>query len=104
MDSYNPEFENLLAMEIDIVFLTTEENCIPLREKGICAIPLRFYTYKEVIDSAKHLGEIVGRDCKKNVDNWLKDLDIAIGTIQEKIKTIDDFEKPIVYELSLIHI
>lgn len=99
MDSYNPEFENLLAMDIDIVFLTTEENCIPLREKGICAIPLRFYTYKEVIDSAKLLGEIFGRDCKKNVDNWLKDLDIAIGTIQEKIKTIDDFEKPIVYEV-----
>ena len=68
MDSYNPEFENLLAMDIDIVFLTTEENCIPLREKGICAIPLRFYTYKEVIDSAKLLGQIFGRDCKKNVN------------------------------------
>lgn len=99
MDSYNPEFENLLSMDIDIVFLTTEENCIPLREKGICAIPLRFYTYEEVIASANLLGEIFGKDCKKVADNWLKDLDIAIGTIQEKIKTIDDFEKPIVYEV-----
>ncbi len=99
MDSYNPEFENLMEMDIDLVFLTTEENCIPLREKGICAIPLRFYTYQEVIESAKLLGEIFGTDCKKKSNIWIKELESTIHLMQKKIEKIPENEKPVVYEV-----
>lgn len=47
LDSYAPEAEALIAMDADVVFLTSEEPCEALHEKGVCAVCLRFYSLEE---------------------------------------------------------
>lgn len=99
LDSYAPEAENLISLDADIVFLPSEENCEPLREKGICAVCLRFYSIEETKQAVNLLGDIFGEDVSEKGDKWLNELDSTISEVDNLLSTEDFSNKKSVYEV-----
>jgi iron complex transport system substrate-binding protein len=99
LDSYQPEAESLISMGIDLIFVPTQERASALREKGICAVCIRFYSPDEIKQGVKLLGEIFGEKVKERGNKWIKLLDDTIKTIGLKWENIDDSEKPVAYEI-----
>jgi len=99
IDSFEPEAESLIAMDVDIVFLPDPNVCKALREKGVCAICLRVYNTEEVKNAAKLLGEIFGGKVQEKAELWLKRFDESILELEKKFKDIPLEERPVVYEI-----
>ena len=99
LQSYTPEAESLIALGTDVIFVPSQERAVELRNKGIVAITIRFYTPKEVEDSVKLLGNIFGGEVKEKGNEWLADWRQAKEQIAEKITDIAENEKPVVYEV-----
>jgi len=99
LDSYAPEAENLISLDADIVFLPSEENCEPLREKGICAVCLRFYSIEETKQAVSLLGDIFGGDVSEKGDKWLGELDSTISEVTDLLSDNGLNNKKSVYEV-----
>lgn len=99
LDSYVPEAEILLSLDADIVFLPSEENCEPLREKGICAICLRFYSIEETKAAVNLLGDIFGGAVAEKGDKWLNELEYTISEVNYLLSTNDLEDTKTVYEI-----
>lgn len=99
LDSYAPEAENLISIDADIVFLPSEENCEPLREKGICAVCLRFYSIEETKQAVNLLGDIFGGDVSEKGDKWLSELDFTISEVNNLLSDNGLNDKKSVYEV-----
>lgn len=98
-DSYEPESEALIALNTDIIFVPSSERAESLREKGICAITIRYYNPDEVLYAAKMLGQIFGGTAKEKSEEWIEDFNSARESVSEKISDISDDKKPVVYEI-----
>lgn len=98
-DSYEPEAEALIAMNTDIIFVPSRERAVALREKGICALTIRYYTPDEVVVAAEMLGQIFGDIAKTKSDAWISDFNIAREEITKKTSKITESEKPVAYEI-----
>lgn len=99
LDNYEPEAEGMYALDADIVFLPSEENCIPLREKGICAVCLRYYNIEETKRAAELLGEIFGGEVESNSKKWLSELDQTISEVDSLLAETSTEDKKSVYEI-----
>lgn len=99
IDSYEPEAESLLAMNVDIVFLPDPNICAGLREKGVCAVCLRVYNSEEVKGAAKLLGEVFGGEVAEKSKNWLTAFEESIADIATKVEDVPFEERPVVYEI-----
>lgn len=98
-DNYTPEAESLIAIDTDIIFVPSQERAVALREKGICAITIRFYTPNEVKKSVQLLGEIFGGEALIKAEQWLNYFESTIDEIGKKIKDVKEEDKPVVYEI-----
>ena len=99
LDSYAPEAENLISLDADIVFLPSEENCEPLREKGICAVCLRFYSIEETKQAVNLLGDIFGGEVSEKSDKWLSELDSTISEVTDLLSDNGLNDRKSVYEV-----
>ena len=98
-DSYEPEAESLIELGTDIIFVPSRERAIALREKGICAVTIRYYTPDEMIYAAEMLGEIFGGTAKTKAASWINDFNQARNDIGQKISDVAEEEKPVSYEI-----
>lgn len=98
-DSYEPEAEALIAIDTDIIFVPSRERAVALREKGICALTIRYYTPDEMVEAARLLGDIFGGTAKAKSDAWISDFHAAIAEMDKRISGIDEVTKPVAYEI-----
>jgi len=98
-DSYEPEVEALISIDTDIIFVPSQERAVALREKGICAITIRYYNPEEVVRAAEMLGEIFGGEAKTKSEAWINDFNAAIDKTTSALSDIPESEKPVVYEI-----
>ena len=99
LDSYTPEAEALISLGADIVFLPSEENCVPLREKGICAVCLRFYSVEETREAVALLGEIFDGTVAQRGKQWLAELESTISEIENLLSANGLDDRKAVYEI-----
>lgn len=99
LDSYVPEAETLISLDADIVFLPSEENCEPLREKGICAVCLRFYSIEETKEAINLLSNIFGGNVAEKGNKWLNELDSTIAEVNDLLSNNNLNDKKSVYEI-----
>lgn len=98
-DSYLPEVESLIAMDVDLFIASSADAARSLREKGICSIYLNFFSVEDIRKSALIIGEILGGSAKSEINNWLGYFDESITTCQTLLGQISDSQKPVVYEI-----
>ena len=98
-ESYEPEAEYLIALGTDIIFVPSQERAQSLREKGVCAITIRFYNPEEMVKSAELLGQIFGTDAKKKADLWINDFNTVKKLAAEKAPDVGEDAKPVAYEI-----
>lgn len=99
LDSYEPEVESLIADDINVIFVPTAERAEALREKGICAVCIRYYTPEEVAAAAKLLGEIFGGKVSEASTRWVADFDKAIEEVGKRVSGIPEEKRPVTYEI-----
>lgn len=98
-DSYEPEVESLISAETDIIFVPSQERAAALREKGVCALTIRYYTPDEVVYAADMLGKIFGGEAKTKSEKWIDEFNFARDSISAKLTDIADDQKPVAYEI-----
>ena len=98
-DSYEPEVEALIEMDTDIIFVPSRERAVALREKGICALTIRYYTPSEVVYAAEMLGSIFGEKAKAKAESWIRYFNDVNELMEKKLKNIPESEKPVAYEI-----
>lgn len=98
-DSYEPEAEALVEMDVDIIFVPSRERAVALREKGICALTIRYYTPDEVICAAQMLGDIFGGIAKEKSDSWVNDFTEVREYMERRLAEIPESDKPVAYEI-----
>ena len=98
-DSYEPEAEALIELDTDIIFVPSRERAVALREKGICALTIRYYTPDEVVYAAEMLGEIFGGTAKTKSISWISDFNEAIEDMENRLTWIPETAKPVAYEI-----
>ena len=98
-DSYEPEVESLISLGTDIIFVPSQERAVALREKGICAITIRYYTPDEMVYAANMLGQIFGGEAMTKSELWVDDFNNTIDSVADKLIDIKEEDKPVVYEI-----
>lgn len=99
IDSYEPEAEALIEMNTDIIFVPTRERAVALREKGICALTIRYYTPDEVVTAAEMLGDIFGGIAKTKADSWIAYFNEVRDDMAKRLAGISEESKPVAYEI-----
>lgn len=99
IDSYEPEAEALIEMDTDIIFVPSRERAVALREKGICALTIRYYTPDEVISAAEMLGDIFGGTAKTKSDSWINNFNEVREHMETRLAGVPETEKPVAYEI-----
>ena len=98
-ESYEPEVESLIDINTDLIFVPSRERAVALREKGICAVTIRFYNPDEVVFAANMLGQIFGGEAQSKSSEWIKDFKSVNEQIANKLISVTENEKPVVYEI-----
>ena len=98
-DSYEPEAEALIELGTDVIFVPSQDRAASLREKGICALTIRYYNPDEMVQAAQLLGEIFGGTAKTRSEEWIEDFHAAITAMDEKLSGVSEADKPVAYEI-----
>ena len=98
-DSYEPEAESLISLGTDIIFVPSQERAVALRQKGICAITIRYYTPDEMIYAANMLGEIFGGEALTKSKLWVDDFNNTIQLMSDKLTGVKENDMPVAYEI-----
>ena len=98
-DSYEPEAESLIALGTDIIFVPSRERAVALREKGLCALTVSYYTPDEMIQAAQMLGQIFGSEAKEKSDAWISDFNDARSDVMGRVSDVPETSKPVAYEI-----
>lgn len=98
-DSYEPEVEALIEINTDLIFVPSRERAAALREKGICAVTIRYYNPDEVVRAAEMLGEIFGGEAQEKSSAWVADFHAAIEDVTRRTADIPEDQKPVAYEI-----
>lgn len=98
-DSYEPEAEALIEMNTDIIFVPSRERAVALREKGICALTIRYYNPDEVVAAAEMLGQIFGGTSRTKSDAWINNFNAVREDMSNRLSGIAEIDKPVAYEI-----
>nr|WP_296466882.1 ABC transporter substrate-binding protein [uncultured Acetatifactor sp.] len=99
LDSYEPEAEALIEMNTDIIFVPSRERAVALREKGICALTIRYYNPDEVVAAAEMLGQIFGGTARTKSEAWIKNFNTVREDMSDRLSGIAEIDKPVAYEI-----
>lgn len=98
-DSYEPEAEALIEMNTDIMFVPSRERAVALREKGICALTIRYYNPDEVVEAAEMLGQIFGGTARVKSDAWISNFNAVREDMSNRLSGIAESDRPVAYEI-----
>ena len=89
----NPNAEELIAAEVDLVILKDASYAEELRKQGIPAICFKYTNKDELYAAVDMLGEVFGDDAKAFAAKWEAKLDSTILTISDELKDLPEDEK-----------
>lgn len=93
----NPNAEELISAEADLVILKDAAYAEELRKAGIPAVCFKYTNKEELYAAVDMLGEIFGSDAKAYAVRWEEKLDSTIETISKDLAEIPETEKCNVY-------
>ena len=93
----NPNAEELIAAEVDLVILKDASYAEELRKQGIPAVCFKYTNKDELYVAVNMLGEIFGEDAAAYAVKWEAKLDATIETISDELKDIPESERCNVY-------
>lgn len=93
----NPNAEELISAEADLVILKDAAYAEELRKAGIPAVCFKYTNKEELYAAVDMLGEIFGSDAKAYAVKWEEKLDSTIETISKDLAEIPETEKCNVY-------
>lgn len=93
----NPNVEELIKSNVDLVILKDASYAEELRNSGIPAVSFKYTNKDELYKAIDMLGEIFGEEAKNYAKKWENKLDSTIDTISEELKTLPENEKCNVY-------
>jgi iron complex transport system substrate-binding protein len=88
----NPNAEELIAKDIDLVIIKDAKYAEELRKSGINAVCFKYTNKEELYFALDMLGEIFGKDAKSYASKWKTKLDTTIETIAKDLSgvSVDD--------------
>ncbi|MDO5138007.1 MAG: ABC transporter substrate-binding protein [Oscillospiraceae bacterium] len=93
----NPNAEELISAEADLVILKDAAYAEELRKAGIPAVCFKYTNKDELYAAVDMLGEIFGSDAKAYAVKWEEKLDSTIETISKDLAELPETEKCNVY-------
>ncbi len=93
----NPNAEELIAANVDLVILKDANYAEELRKSGINAVCFKYRNKEELYAALDMLGEIFGKDAKDYASNWKKKLDSTIDNISADLREVPKSEIHNVY-------
>lgn len=93
----NPNAEELIKVDADLVILKDEVYAEELRESGIAAICFKYNNKDELYKGIDMLAEIFGSKAKEYAEKWEEEMDSTIETISEELADIPNSDRHNVY-------
>ena len=93
----NPNAEELIAANVDLVILKDAEYAEELRKTGINAVCFRYTNKDELYFALDMLGEIFGDEAKNYADKWKNKLDSTIAEIANDLSGLSESDRCNVY-------
>lgn len=93
----NPNAEELIAAEVDLVILKDASYAEELRKQGIPVVCFKYTNKEELYAAVNMLGEIFGDSAKAYAAKWEDKLDSTIQTISDDLKDLPEDKKCNVY-------
>lgn len=93
----NPNAEELISTDVDLVILKDSSYAEELRKMGIPAVCFKYTNKEELFAAVDMLGEIFGDDAKAYAEKWEEKLDATIETISKELVELPENEKCNVY-------
>lgn len=93
----NPNAEELIAAEVDLVILKDASYAEELRKQGIPAVCFKYTNKEELFYAVDMLGEIFGKEAQAYAEKWEEKLDTTIDTISKELESLPENEKCNVY-------
>lgn len=93
----NPNAEELIAADVDLVIIKDAEYAEELRKSGINAVCFKYRNKEELYFALDMLGEIFGDDAKSYADKWKTKLDSTIESIANDLSDVSESEKHRIY-------
>ncbi len=93
----NPNPEELIVADVDLVILKDANYAEELRNSGINAVCFKYRNKDELYAAVDMLGEIFGDDAKAYAAKWEAKLDSTIDNIAADLASIPETEKKNVY-------
>lgn len=93
----NPNAEELLKKDVDLVILKDASYAEELRKQGIPAVCFKYTNKDELYKAVDMLGEIFGDNAKAYAKKWENKLDETVARIAEELADLPENEKCNVY-------
>lgn len=93
----NPNAEELIAAEADLVILKDAEYAEELRKTGICAVCFKYTNKDELYFAIDMLGEIFGDSAKAYGEKWKAKLESTITEIENDLADLPESDRCNVY-------
>lgn len=93
----NPNAEELISTDVDLVIIKDAEYAEELRKSGITTVCFKYKNKDELYKALNMLGEIFGDDAKKYAADWETNLDSTIAQIETDLADVPDSERHNVY-------
>ncbi len=93
----NPNAEELIAADADLVILKDAEYAEELRKSGINAVCFKYSNKEELYTAIEMLGDIFGDEAKEYATKWEEKLDSTIDSISNDLSDIPESERHNVY-------
>lgn len=93
----NPNAEELINQNVDLVILKDASYAEELRKSGIPAVCYKYSNKDELYAAIDMLGGIFGDEAKAYAAKWKEKLDSTIKTIADELKNLPEDEKCNVY-------
>ena len=93
----NPNAEELIASDVDLVILKDPSYAEELRKTGINAVCFKYSNKDELYYAIDMLGEIFGEEAQNYADRWKTKLESTIADISSDLSGLSNDEKCNVY-------
>lgn len=93
----NPNAEELISAEVDLVILKDASYAEELRKSGITAVCFKYNNKEELYAAVDMLGEIFGDEAKSYAAKWEEKLDSTIESISNELANLPESERCNVY-------
>ena len=83
---YEPDIEAVLAINPDVVMCADQETAQKLRDKGIPAVTILYYSIEDFKNVIKLIGDILKSEPQEKCNEYLKYFDSVVASVDNKLK------------------